>query len=59
VVGADNRIAIRPVRLAQRTDQMWVVQDGLKPGEQVVVEGQQNLKPGMLVKTKPFKGNTE
>jgi membrane fusion protein (multidrug efflux system) len=59
VVGTDNRIAIRPVRLAERTDQMWVVEDGLKPGEQVVVEGQQNLKPGMLVKTKPFRGTTE
>ena len=38
---------------------MWVIQDGLKAGDRVVVEGQQNLKPGMTVRTKPFKSNVE
>jgi membrane fusion protein (multidrug efflux system) len=36
---------------------MWVVRGGLKAGERVVVEGQQNTRPGMPVQTKPFKGN--
>jgi membrane fusion protein (multidrug efflux system) len=32
---------------------MWVIEDGLKPGEQVVVEGLQQLKQGTLVTPKP------
>jgi RND family efflux transporter MFP subunit len=59
VVGTDGRVATRPVQVGARTGTMWVVQDGLKPGERVVVEGQQNLRSGMPVQTKPFKGNVE
>jgi RND family efflux transporter MFP subunit len=59
VVGKDSRIAMRPVQVGERTGAMWVIQDGLKPGERVVVEGQQNLRQGMTVQTKPFKGNVE
>jgi RND family efflux transporter MFP subunit len=59
VVGKDNRIAMRPVRAGERMGMMWVIQDGLKPDERVVVEGQQNLRQGMTVQTKPFKGNVE
>src|SRR5579864_8728818 len=55
VVGSDGKVAVRPVQVAERTGMMWVIQDGLKPGERVIVEGQQNLKPGMAVETKPFK----
>jgi RND family efflux transporter MFP subunit len=54
VVGDDGHVAMHPVQVGERTGTMWVIQDGLKPGERVVVEGQQNLKPGMLVQTKPF-----
>ena len=57
VVGGDNRVAMRPIHVGERTGTLWVIQDGLKPGERVVVEGQQNLKPGMLVQPKPFTGN--
>jgi RND family efflux transporter MFP subunit len=59
VVGQDNRVAIRPVKVGERVGTMWVVQDGLKPDERVVVEGQQNLRPGAAVRPKPFKGSTE
>jgi RND family efflux transporter MFP subunit len=59
VVDKDNRVSIRPVQVGQRTDTMWVIQSGLNPGERVVVEGQQNLRPGMTVQTKPFKGDVE
>ena len=58
-VGSDNRVAIRPVQVGERTGTMWVIRSGLRPGERVIVEGQQNLKPGMEVQTKPFKGGTE
>jgi RND family efflux transporter MFP subunit len=59
MVGSDGKVAVRKVQVAERTGTMWVIQDGLKTGERVVTEGQQNLKPGMPVETKPFKGNTE
>jgi membrane fusion protein (multidrug efflux system) len=59
VVGIDNRISTRPVQVGQRVGTMWVIQSGLKPGECVVVEGQQNLRPGSAVQTRPFKVDTE
>ena len=59
VVDKDNRVSMRPVQVGQRTDTMWVIQSGLNPGERVVVEGQQSLRPGMTVQTKPFKGDVE
>ena len=57
VVGTDGRVAMRPVQVGERTGTMWLIQDGLKPGERVIVKGQQNLRSGTTVQTKPFKGN--
>jgi len=54
VVGEDGKIAIRPVKVGDRIGTMWIIQDGLKPGERVVAEGQQTLLPGMTVQPKPF-----
>ena len=57
VIGQGDRVAIRPVKVGQTDGTNWVVQDGLKPGERVVVEGQQKLRPGMQVQPKPFRAN--
>ncbi|MEN6373932.1 MAG: efflux RND transporter periplasmic adaptor subunit [Smithella sp.] len=54
VVGADNKVDIRPVKAAERIDNLWVILDGLKPGERVVVEGIQKVRPGMPVAPKAF-----
>jgi membrane fusion protein (multidrug efflux system) len=54
VVGQDGRVAIRPVHVGDRIGTMWIIQDGLKPGERVVAEGAQNVRPGMRVNPKPF-----
>lgn len=59
VVGQDNRVAIRPVQVGEKTGTMWVIQDGLKPGERVVVEGQLMLRPGVPVQAKPFRASGE
>ena len=59
VVDKDNRVSMRPVQVGQRTDTMWVIDGGLKSSDRVIVEGQQNLRPGMTVQTKPFKNNVE
>ena len=55
VVGGDNKVSIRPVTLGPQVDSMWLIQDGLKPGETVVASGTQKLTPGMIVKPVPFK----
>src|SRR5882757_10700693 len=57
VVGPDGKIAIRPVKVGDRIGTMWIIQDGLKPGERVVAEGQHTLLPGMIVQPKPFVTN--
>jgi len=54
VVGADNKVDIRTVQAAERVDSLWVILEGLKPGERVVVEGIQKVRPGMPVTPKPF-----
>ena len=59
VVGQDGRAEIRTVKVGERAGTMWVIEDGLKFGERVVVEGQQNLRPGAAVQSKPFKGSDE
>jgi len=54
VVGADNKVDIRPVRVGDRIGTEWVVSEGLKPDEKVIAEGTQKVRPGMTVETKPF-----
>lgn len=50
VVGTDDKVEIRPVLPGPRVDSMWVIDKGLQPGERVVVEGLQKVRPGMPVK---------
>jgi RND family efflux transporter MFP subunit len=52
VVGSDNKVFIRAVTVGERVDQMWIIENGVKPGEQVVVEGLQKVKSGSTVKIK-------
>jgi membrane fusion protein, multidrug efflux system len=54
VVGADNKVSIRPVKAGAKKGTMWVIDDGLNPGERVVAEGVQRVKEGMLVNPKPY-----
>ena len=49
IVGVDNTVSLRPVKVGERVDTMWIIEDGLKPGERVVAEGTQKVKPGLLV----------
>src|SRR5258708_3759022 len=58
VVGADNKIELRPVKLSDRPGTMWIIEDGLKAGETVVVEGTQKIGPGAVVNPKPYVGGT-
>ncbi len=55
VVDVDNKVTMRPVKVAERVDSLWVIDEGLKPGEQVVAEGLQKVREGTIVTTKPFR----
>jgi membrane fusion protein, multidrug efflux system len=54
IVGGDNKIEMRTVKVGERSGQQWIIEEGLKPGETVVVEGTQKIKPGAVVNPKPF-----
>jgi RND family efflux transporter MFP subunit len=54
VVDSENKINIRTVKVGERVGTMWVIAEGLHPGERVVVEGLQRVRPGMSVDPKPF-----
>ncbi len=56
VVGADSKPTPRPVKIGNAQGNQWVVLDGLKPGEQVIVDGfQKMMVPGAPVKAVPWK----
>ena len=53
VVDGDNKVAFREIVANTRLDNDWVVEGGLKPGETVIVEGTNKVRPGMPVKPVP------
>lgn len=53
VVSGDNKVNVRPVKTGERVGAMWIVEDGLRPGERVVVEGVQKVRDGVTVKIIP------
>jgi membrane fusion protein (multidrug efflux system) len=54
VVGGDNKVDIRPVKVADRVGNEWIIAEGLHPGEHVVAEGLQKVRAGMTVNPKPY-----
>jgi len=52
-VGADGKVVFRNVKVGPRVDSLWVIDEGLKPGDRVVVEGLQRVKEGIAVNAKP------
>ena len=54
VVGADGKVAPRPVKVGGQQNGQWVVLDGLKAGEQVMVDGFQKLRGEAPVKAVPW-----
>ena len=60
VVNADNKVSIRAVKVGARVGPLWIVENGVKPGELVIVEGLQKVQNGSIVKIKqaaPAKGD--
>src|SRR5262245_25592967 len=52
VVNGDNEVVARPVRVGALHDGLRVIEDGLKPGEWVIVNGLQQVRPGVTVEPK-------
>jgi membrane fusion protein (multidrug efflux system) len=59
VIGKDNKVNIRPIKVGPRVDTMWIVDEGLKPGDRIVAEGVQKVREGMEVQPKPFQQGAE
>jgi membrane fusion protein, multidrug efflux system len=53
VVGSDDKVALRTVKMGQQLDGLWLVDGGLTPGERVVTQGLQKVRDGILVNAKP------
>jgi RND family efflux transporter MFP subunit len=53
IVDNENKVAIRTVQLGEQVGTQWIVTEGLKQGEHVVVEGVQKVRPGIQVKIMP------
>jgi RND family efflux transporter MFP subunit len=53
VVNADKKVEFRPVKIGPMIDGLRVVKEGVKPGEQIIVEGLLRVRPGVVVDAKP------
>ena len=49
-MGGDNKVNVRSIKVGDKTGQMWIIQEGLQPGERVVTEGVQKVRDGAMVK---------
>lgn len=54
VVASDGKVSPRPIKVGGSQNGKWVVLSGLQPGEQVMVDGFQKLRPGAPVKPVPW-----
>jgi membrane fusion protein (multidrug efflux system) len=54
VVGAEDKIEVREVQATSWKGSDWLIEEGLQPGERVVVEGFHRIQPGMQVSPEPF-----
>ena len=57
IVDAKGKVALRPLTLERAMGDKWLVSAGLAPGDRVIVEGLQYVRPGMQVKAVPFTEN--
>lgn len=50
VVDAEGKVAVRPIKLGTMTGEFWIVNEGLTPGDAVIISNLQKLRPGIPVK---------
>jgi membrane fusion protein (multidrug efflux system) len=56
VVGADGNVAVQPIKTDMAQGDSWIVTEGLKGGEKVIVDGLQKVKPGAPATAVPADG---
>jgi RND family efflux transporter MFP subunit len=54
VVGSDNKVSVRIVKVGERVGTEWIIDSGVKPGEMVIIEGVQKVRDGSSVNPKPL-----
>jgi len=54
VVGAEEKVEPRVIKVAKTVGDSWLVSEGLKAGDRVILEGIQRARPGTIVKAVPF-----
>jgi RND family efflux transporter MFP subunit len=59
VVDSSNKVSINPVKAGSRFGQLWVIDEGLKPGDRVIAEGIQKVRAGMQVNPKLVQSATQ
>src|SRR6266404_3184568 len=59
IVGSQNKVHMQPVKVGERTRSEWIIEDGLKPGDRVVVEGLQKVREGTAVNPQPFESQAK
>jgi len=59
IIEAGNKIGVRPIKVGDRIGSDWIVLSGLTPGETILVEGQQKVRPGMVANPKPYAPSSE
>src|SRR3546814_19587009 len=59
IVGADGTVELRTVKAGDVAGDRWVIEEGLRPGELVVVEGFQKIRPGAKVDAQPWQGGEQ
>jgi membrane fusion protein, multidrug efflux system len=53
VVGPDNKVTLRQVKVGERVGKLWIIEEGVNPDERVIVEGLQKVRDGAPVIPKP------
>jgi RND family efflux transporter MFP subunit len=59
IVGPDNKVSTRKVSVGDRVGSMWIIANGLKPGDRVITEGVQKVADGSMVRPEPDKSQEE
>jgi len=54
VVGSDNKVSVRIVKVGERVGTEWIIDSGVKKGEMVIVEGVQKVRDGATVNPQPL-----
>ncbi|HWS06037.1 MAG TPA: efflux RND transporter periplasmic adaptor subunit [Burkholderiaceae bacterium] len=54
VVGEGNKVQLRSVKPGDRIGSDWIISEGLKPGDKIIVEGTQKVRDGVVVNPRPF-----